>query len=146
MIASSEEEKQKNFKRRMQCLAYSVATHADENFTLLPQKVNFCETCGKMLDHVQCPKNRRIVHACSINGDNLTCDAYCTCENYNITERIAEDLFNAVMRTNMQPFIVQPNKSEPKREMCESYYQISYRFFKFYWLSIQFTTYCNNLW
>jgi fluoride ion exporter CrcB/FEX len=103
--------------------------------TLLPKTVDYCSafvnTCNSMLDHIQCPLAIRVSRACSVDKDYRTWDALCSCEQYDSTQRIAEDVFDSIMKPNMQPLVTQPNPSLAIWEPCSSYYNICQKFLDF---------------
>jgi hypothetical protein len=119
--------------------------------TLLPDTVDFCtayiDLCNDMLDHVQCPTDNRNVLSCSTAGDYATFAPTCTCWNYDITDRIAEDIYDAIMSPNTQPLILQPNTTVAYWETCSSYASLCNKFLEFIGCenSLRSVTTCGNV-
>eukprot|EP01031_Cornospumella_fuschlensis_P034335 gene34335-41562_t len=77
--------------------------------------VDFCSAyesaCHDVLDHIQCPPGHGIVKSCAEAGDYSTWIGECSCGNFDTTKRIAEDLFDSMVRANQQPLIFVTNTS-----------------------------------
>jgi hypothetical protein len=79
--------------------------------------VNFCtaynDVCSRMLDHVQCPLNSRVISGCTNSSDYSTWVGTCTCYGaYDVaSSRIAESLFNSLLKPHLFDLVYRPSNT-----------------------------------
>lgn len=102
------------------------------------------DVCLKMLDQIQCPRHMRTIRGNEITNDYTTWIGQCICNidggitqysgdgetpliighAYDMSFRIAEDIYDNLVRPNAYQLMHRPNISEPIYEMCRSTYNL----------------------
>lgn len=71
----------------------------------------FTSTCDKMLEHINCPADEKVSIGCDDVLDYDTWQGVCTCGDYDTSDRVTEDIYDSLMRSNFQTLVVEFNQT-----------------------------------